>query len=242
MRAAKPIDPAQTATAMRDRVTVDLRGIRPQLQAQAAKRQMTAAALVQRAVTAMLDDAPCDAGESGSIDSTSGIPVVKVTLRLPVAHAVLLASRARVADVSQGMYVARLIDGTPAQPRAPDHTQAVAALMASTDRLAALGADLNAFIRLLARVSQLAPHTTAKLKGPPAAQRDVWLLDQLWCNDVFDVHGNSCHGNDRPLRARRDDEPHRPDAIVQDDRVIALSSDGSFHVGGPKMEDRAAST
>jgi hypothetical protein len=80
MRAAKPIDPAQTATAMRDRVTVDLRGIRPQLQAQAAKRQMTAAALVQRAVTAMLDDAPCDAGESGSIDSTSGIPVVKFTL------------------------------------------------------------------------------------------------------------------------------------------------------------------
>ena len=154
MRAAKPIDPAQTATAMRDRVTVDLRGIRPQLQAQAAKRQMTAAALVQRAVTAMLDDAPCDAGESGSIDSTSGIPVVKFTLRLPVAHAVLLASRARVADVSQGMYVARLIDGTPAQPRAPDHTQAVAALVASTDRLAALGAGLNALIRLLGRTSR----------------------------------------------------------------------------------------
>jgi hypothetical protein len=160
MRAAKPTDPVQTAAAMRDRVTVDLRGIRPQLQAQAAKRKMTAAAWVRRAVTAMLDDAPSDVGDNAPIDSTSGTPVVKVTLRLPVAYAVVLASRARVADVSQGSYVARLIDGTPAQPRAPDHTQAVAALMASTDRLAALSADLNAFMRLLGRTprSELEPY------------------------------------------------------------------------------------
>jgi hypothetical protein len=160
MRAAKSDDEVQTATAMRDRVTVDLRGIRPHLQAQAAKRQMTAAALVRRAVTAMRDDAPCDAGESESIDGASGTQVVKVTLRLPVAHAVVLASRARVADVSQGSYVARLIDGTPAQPQAPDHTQAVVALMASTDRRAALSADLNAFMRLLGRAprSKLEPY------------------------------------------------------------------------------------
>src|SRR4051794_7261164 len=98
---------------MRDRVTVDLRGMGPQLQAQAAKRQMTVAALVRRAVTAMLDDPPGDAGDSRPIDSTSGPRLVKLTLRLPVAHAVMLASRARVADVSQGTYVAGLIDGTP---------------------------------------------------------------------------------------------------------------------------------
>ena len=160
MRAPKPTDAAQTAAAVRDRVTVDLRGIRPQLLAQAAKRQMTAAALVRHAVTAILHDAPSDAGEIESIDGVSGTQVVKVTLRLPVAHAVLLASRARRADVSQGSYVARLIDGTPAQPRAPDHTKAVAALMASTDRLAALSADLNAFIRLLGRTprSELEPY------------------------------------------------------------------------------------
>ncbi|MDH4390257.1 MAG: hypothetical protein QE285_02385 [Aquabacterium sp.] len=160
MRAANPIDAACTAAALRDRITVDLRGLRPQVQAQAAMHQMTAAALVRRAVTAMLDDTPSDAGNSGPIDSASGNPVVKVTLRLPVAHAVLLASRARRADVSQGSYVARLIDGTPAQPLAPDHTQAVAALMASTDRLAALSADLNAFMRLLGRAprSELEPY------------------------------------------------------------------------------------
>lgn len=145
---------------MRDRVTVDLRGIRPQLQAQAAKRQMTAAALVRHAVTAMLDDAPSDVGDSKSTDGNCGPQVIKVTLRLPVAHAVVLASRARVADVSQGTYVARLIDGTPAQPPAPDHTREVAALMASTDRVAVLSADLNAFMRLLGRTprSELEPY------------------------------------------------------------------------------------
>jgi hypothetical protein len=170
MRAAKSNHELQTAAAIRDRVTVDLRGIRPQLQAQAAKRQMTTAALVRRAVLAMIDDVPCDADDSGSIDSASGTAVVKVTLRLPVAHAVLLASRARRADVSQGSYVARLIDGTPAQPRAPNHAQAVAALMASTDRLAALSADLNAFIRLLGR---LHPKRTGTLprQHPVAGRR-----------------------------------------------------------------------
>jgi hypothetical protein len=160
MRADRPTDAVHAATAMRDRVTVDLRGLGPQLQAQAAKRQMTTAALVRRAVMSMLDDAPCDAGESQALHGVSGTPVVKVTLRLPVAHAVLLASRARVADVSQGAYVARLIDGTPAPPRAPDHAQAVAALMASTDRLAVLSADLNVFMRLLGRTprSELEPY------------------------------------------------------------------------------------
>ena len=165
MHAAKPTDAAHTAAVMRDRITVDLRGRRPQLQAQAAKHQMTAAAWVRRAVTAMLDDTPSDVSDNGPIDSASGTPVVKVTLRLPVAHAVLLASRARRADVSQGSYVARLIDGTPAQPRAPDHTQAVVALMASTDRLAALSADLNAFMRLLGRTprSELEPYRASIL-------------------------------------------------------------------------------
>lgn len=160
MRAAKPPDATQSAATLRDRVTVDLRDIRTQLQAQAVRRRMTAAALVRQAVKAMLDDAPGDADDSGSIDRTGGDRVVKVTLRLPVGHANLLASRARGAEVSQGLYVASLIDGVPAQPLAPDHARAIAALMASTDRLSALSADLNAFMRLLGRAprSELEPY------------------------------------------------------------------------------------
>jgi len=160
MRAAKPTAQAQATVAMRDRMTVDLRGIRPRLQAQAARRQTTAAALVRRAVKAMLDEESSGTDDSMPTDSAGATRAVKVTLRLSAVHAVLLARRARSADVSQGTYVAGLIDGTPSAPRAPDHTQAVAALMASTDRLAALTADLNAFMRKLGRIpmSELEPY------------------------------------------------------------------------------------
>lgn len=160
MHAAKPNAEVQRRLAVRDRVTIDLRGMGPQLQAQAARRQMSAAALVRRAVTALLDEPPCAGDDGRPPDSTVGTRAVKVTLRLPVSHAVVLASRARVADVSQGSYVAALIDGTPVQARAPDHARAVAALLASTDRLAALSADLNAFMRLLGRVpgTELEPY------------------------------------------------------------------------------------
>jgi hypothetical protein len=75
-------------------------------------------------------------------------PLVKVTLRLPAAHTVMLARRARAADVSQGTYVAGLIDGVP-PPVAVDRREAMAALLRSTDQLAVINTDLNTFMRLL---------------------------------------------------------------------------------------------
>ena len=139
----------------RDRVTIELRGMRERLQALAATRKLTTAAFVRKALVAVLDDEPSRADDGGRDDiiASTGGHAVKVTLRLSEAHAVALASRARAADVSQGAYVARLIDGVPAEPLPSDHGHAVAALVASTDHLAAMGADLNAFMRLLGRGS-----------------------------------------------------------------------------------------
>ena len=137
----------------RDRVTIELRGMRERLNALAAARKMTTAALARKALGTLLDDESSD-DQIGRNDATVGdVEVVKVTLRLPAAHAVALATRARAADVSQGAYVAGLIDDTPPTPLPPDHTYAVAALVGSTDQLAAMGADLNAFLRLLGRGS-----------------------------------------------------------------------------------------
>lgn len=160
MDAASPPRTIRRGGASRDRVTIDLRGLGPRLQVQADKLGITAAALVRRAVLEVLDDAPSAVYDGESGDQALSTQVVKVTLRLSAAHAFLLARRARVAEVSQGKYVAGLIEGTPEPPRAADHASAVAALMTSTDRLAALSADLNAFMRLVGRVprTELEPY------------------------------------------------------------------------------------
>ena len=77
------------------------------------------------------------------MESAASGPVVKVTLRLPPAHARLIAIRARRADVSQGEYVAGLVEGTPPTPLMPRHGEVVAELSRSTSIMAALGVDLN---------------------------------------------------------------------------------------------------
>ena len=138
----------------RDRVTIELRGMRERLHTLAELRKTPTAALVRKAIAALLDDELSDAGTSrnGTTATVDG-QVVKVTLRLPAAHAVALATRARAADVSQGAYVVGLIDGIPPNPLPADHECAVTALVGSTDQLAVMGTDLNAFMRLLGRGS-----------------------------------------------------------------------------------------
>ena len=135
----------------RERVTVDLRGIGPALHAQAAARGVSLAAVARAALVAMLDSpgSPAEpANRPRSVDSR----VVKITLRLGAVHAYRLADRARAAEISQGAYVAALLDGMAASPRPTDHGDAVAALADSTQKVAAMSADIHAFIRLIRNV------------------------------------------------------------------------------------------
>jgi hypothetical protein len=131
----------------RDRVTIDLRGLREPLQARALVNQMTPAALVRQAVLAYL--APTSGDQKPDPRPLKHVreeQVVKVTLRLPAGHAALMNYQARIADVSKSIYVAALIEGAP-PPR--NHAQAVAALQASTNRLAVISTDLSAYLRIL---------------------------------------------------------------------------------------------
>lgn len=134
----------------RDRVTVDLRGLREPLETLAATRQLTTAALVRQALVAHLGQRPEEAvphDPPAVMDRDEHL--VKVTLRLSSAHALLMSYRARKADVSQSAYVTALIDGAP-PPLNP--AQTVAALRASTDQLAVIGTDLSAFLRVMRTV------------------------------------------------------------------------------------------
>ncbi|MBU4506664.1 MAG: hypothetical protein L6414_12720 [Hydrogenophaga sp.] len=131
----------------RDRVTIDLRGLREPLQSRALVNQMTPAALVRQAVLAYL--APKSGDQKPDPKPLKYVreeQVVKVTLRLPAGHAALMNYKARIADVSKSIYVAALIEGAP-PPR--NHAQTVAALQASTNRLAIVSTDLSAYLRIL---------------------------------------------------------------------------------------------
>ncbi len=137
----------------RDRVTIELRGLRERLNALAAARKTTTAALARTAIRSLLEVESSDKKIGRNDAGMRDVQIVKVTLRLSAAHATALSRRARSADVSQGTYVAGLIDGMPPNPLPPDHMHAVTALVSSTNQLAAMGADLNAFMRLLVRGS-----------------------------------------------------------------------------------------
>ncbi len=158
-----PIDRQASRSSRRDRVSVDLRSIGPRLRTQAARQGIAPAALLRKAALALLDDEPETAGASSSVNQPRPIrahPVVKVTLRIPDAQAALLNARARSAEMAQGTYVCALIDGMTPAPLPADHALSVRALSASTDRLATLSADLNAFSRMIGRVpnEQLEPY------------------------------------------------------------------------------------
>ena len=132
----------------RERVTIDLRGIGPRLHSHAAARGKTTASVVRAAVVSMLD-AEGASEEPGAGAERVDARTVKVTVRLGVWHAVRLAHCARKAGVSQGTYLAGLLDGVPPSPRPIDHGAAVAALADSTQKVAAMSADIHGFLRLM---------------------------------------------------------------------------------------------
>lgn len=165
----------------RDRVTVDLRGAGPVIQQRAAAQGVTVAALVRRAVVVLAESPEAEAAGPAGVDRTEDGAHVKVTLRLPFAHALLLASRSRRAEVSQGIYVASLLEGHALPTASPDRREAIAALSRSTDQLAMLGMDLNGLMRLLGRVpdDRLEPYRAGVRSLSTRVQEHLDLASQL---------------------------------------------------------------
>ena len=137
------------ASVSRDRVGVDLRGIGDAVRAASRARHSTVAAFAREALVE-------------AIGRTSTVPeviaaefgraeIVKLTLRLREPEAEALILNATGLGLSYGEYVARLVRQTPLPMPAAERAADRAALMASSDNLAALSVDLAAFVRLLRR-------------------------------------------------------------------------------------------
>jgi hypothetical protein len=129
----------------RDRVTVDLRGLGPAVKRAAAARNVTVAAFARAAIVDSLKGA-VDASDSSSWNRIDDGQPVKLTLTLPLRQASWLVERARATGVSYGAYLASMIDG---QPLPGGLSDAVGALMTSTDQLAAVSTDFTAFLGLI---------------------------------------------------------------------------------------------
>lgn len=136
------------ASRARRRVTVDLRGLDDRLAELAARRCVTAAAVVRGAVLSLLEGDAGQAAETPPVapGSRHG-QVVKVTVRLPRSHAVLLARRSRAACVSLGDYVCGLLDDVAPVEVPREVAFMLSSLDESTDRLAAISADLGTLLR-----------------------------------------------------------------------------------------------
>jgi hypothetical protein len=105
---------------------------------------------------------------------------------------VALATRARQADTSQGTYVAGLLEGMPPPPVPPDRADAIAALIASTDQLAALSTDISALTRFLRQANAAA--------AAPYRQRidDLFVEVRAHLKKAADLFGEVV-----PVRQRR---------------------------------------
>lgn len=109
-------------------------------------RHLTAGAFVRRAIVSQLEDGatprrwrrvrhgrPGGQGDAAAVGSARGA-----------------AGDARGSPISRKVPTSPgLIEGAPPAPLPPDHTQAVGALVRSTDQLAVLSADINGFLRAL---------------------------------------------------------------------------------------------
>ena len=133
----------------RDRVTIDLRGLRPAVEALARHRRMTIAALGRAAIVRMLGPSPDTAPpvEQPRIGPDHKKPF---TVRMYRSDIERVVTHARALGASYGTYISALIDGAP-PPLIIDPQQAIAALANSTDRLTAIAADLNELMRSIRR-------------------------------------------------------------------------------------------
>ena len=133
------------ALPSRDRVGVDLRSIGDAVRAAARARHSTVAAFVREALVEAIGRPSTlpevIAAEFGRAE------IVKLTLRLREPEALIL--NATGLGLSYGEYVARLVRQTPLPRPATERAADRAALMASSDNLAALSVDLGTFMRLL---------------------------------------------------------------------------------------------
>jgi hypothetical protein len=149
---------SRSGSSRRERLTIDFRRHGPALTAIARSRRMSAAALARTVLGEWLDAQVVDAASVGATDTATvasvqlheDAPFAKVTLRMPADQAAMLARAARAAELSQGMYVAQILDAqSDEDPLHASPGALVSSLVRSNAKLAAVHSGLKALGRAL---------------------------------------------------------------------------------------------
>jgi hypothetical protein len=130
-----------------DRVTIDLRGIGDAVRSAAAGHGLTIAAFAREALVSALSEAP-PLRELPDAPAPCLHGTVKLTWRMDVRAAELLAANARALGLSYGQYVGYLVSATPLPAPSGQRDADRAALQASTDYVAVLAREVSEVLRL----------------------------------------------------------------------------------------------
>jgi hypothetical protein len=133
-----------------DRITISLRGIGDAVRAAAASRGLTLAAFAREALISALNEAPA-LRELDDAPASRRHSTVKLTWRMDVRAAEVLAANARALGLSYGQYVGYLVSATPLPAPVAQRAADRAALQASTHHVAELALNMRDLVRLLKR-------------------------------------------------------------------------------------------
>lgn len=138
------------ARTSRDRISVDLRGLKAGLLARAQLAGASPSDLVRAALVTALGQSvePAELGRAGTAPQRDN-DQVRLSLRMRREDAMVVWAGARRAGLSPGVYVAGLVRGVPVLQGGATRTESLAALMASTAELSSFSRNLHHLCALL---------------------------------------------------------------------------------------------
>ncbi len=177
----------------RDRISVDLRGLKAALFERARGRGVSPSDLVRAALVEVLDPAELPITER----SASGIVVfpgdrVRLSLRMTRREALATITAARAAGLSPGAYVAGLVAGVPVLMTGGTRSDHLAALIASSAELSTLSRNLHHLTTLLRQGSIRAAQEYREMLDTVADDvRDHLTLASTALADLRPRHGRA---------------------------------------------------
>jgi hypothetical protein len=138
------------APSSRDRISVDLRGLKAALFERARVRGVSPSELVRDALVEALGQ--CDSSGVNRLASGNALPKddrVRLSLRMSREESLATRAAAHHAGLTSGAFVAGLVGGVPALSSGANRTEHLAALIRSSAELSTLSRDIHHLTSLL---------------------------------------------------------------------------------------------